>query len=71
MCFVGVFHWGHLVSNYGFFKGREQCLQSQLGSVVFFRLVTVGRPTHVLFSGKTRSVRGLNQNESQFIATIV
>ena len=37
----GVFHWGHLVSNYGFFEGWTQCLQSLLGSVVISRRVTV------------------------------
>ena len=40
---MGVFHWGHLVGNYGFFEGREQCLQSQSGSVVVSRLVAVDR----------------------------
>ena len=38
---IGVFHWGSLVGNYRFFEGREQCLQSQLGSVVVSRPVTV------------------------------
>ena len=27
---MGVLQWGRLVSNYGFVKGREQCLQSLL-----------------------------------------
>ena len=27
----GVFHWGRLFSNYGFFEGKDQCLQSRLG----------------------------------------
>ena len=31
---MGVFHRGHLIGNYGFSEGREQCLQSWLGSVV-------------------------------------
>ena len=38
---MGVFHWGRLVSNYGFFMGGEQCLQSRLGLV--FQLVMVDR----------------------------
>ena len=36
---MGVFHWGCLVSNHKFFEGREQRLQSRLGSVVVSRLV--------------------------------
>ena len=31
---MGVFHWGCLVGYYGIFEGREQCLQSWIGSVV-------------------------------------
>ena len=31
---MGVFHWGHLVSHYGFLEDRVQCLHSWLGSVV-------------------------------------
>ena len=38
---MGVFHWGHLVGTYGFFKGQEQCLQSQLGLVIISQFVTV------------------------------
>ena len=38
---MGVFHWGRLVGNYGFIEGWEQCLQSQLGSVVVSQLVVV------------------------------
>ena len=40
---MGVFHWSRRVSNYGFFEGREQCLQGQLGSVVVSWLVPVDR----------------------------
>ena len=36
----GVFHWNQLVDNKVFFEGREQCLHSWLGLVVFSRLVT-------------------------------
>ena len=39
----GVFQWGHLVGNYGFLEGWEQCLQRQLGLVVVSRLVAVDR----------------------------
>ena len=39
---IGVFYWSRLVSNW-IFAGREQRLQSQLGSVVVFRLVMVGQ----------------------------
>ena len=39
----GLFHWGHLAGNYGFYMGQEQCLQSWLGSVVISGLVMVGR----------------------------
>ena len=40
---IGVFHWSNLVGNLAFFKGAEQCLQSQLGSVVVSWLVELGR----------------------------
>ena len=48
---MGVFHFGHLVSKYGLFEGPEQCLQSQLGSVVVSWFVTVDRQniTHVSY----------------------
>ena len=36
---MGVFHWGCLVSNYGFFHG--QCFHSELALVVVSRLVMV------------------------------
>ena len=38
--------WGcstGIVSNYGFLKGREQCLQSWLGSVVVSQLFAEGK----------------------------
>ena len=41
VCLMGVFHWSQLVGNKVFFKGREQCLQSWLRSVVVSRLVAV------------------------------
>ena len=39
-----VFYWGHLVGTYGFFKGREQCLQSQLGLVIISQRSSLSRP---------------------------
>ena len=40
---LGVFYWGRLIGNYEFFKGQEQCLQSQLGSVVVSWFVAAHR----------------------------
>ena len=38
---IGPFHWGCLVSNYGFLEGWKECLQSRLGSVIVSRLDAV------------------------------
>ena len=38
---MGMFHQNRPVSNYVFFEGQEQCLQSWLGSVVVSWLVVV------------------------------
>ena len=40
---MGVFHFDRLVGNYGFFKGREQCLPSRSGLVVVSWLVAMDR----------------------------
>ena len=40
---MGVFHWGRLVGNYGFFRAQKQCLQSRLGLVMLSGLVAVER----------------------------
>ena len=47
---MGVFHWGHLVGNCGFFEGREQCLQSQLGLIVDSQLVAVDQHISDMFN---------------------
>ena len=43
---MAVFHWCHLVGNYGFF---EQCLLSRLGLVVLSHDVTVDRKITNMF----------------------
>ena len=42
MMLTGMFHWGHLVGNYGVLEGQEQCLQSRLWLVVTSSLVMEG-----------------------------
>ena len=41
---MGMFHWSQLVSNEVFLDSREQCLQSQLGSLVLSQLAVVDWP---------------------------